>query len=254
MSNRIVLAFLLLTGAIFTFDGTQNGSSLRAIAQEKSSPATRPTALIGCSFIDPLDDCIQTRFAQTNRGFGADRVSQSLPPLFSGPGHEHPREGMFVPENNREGESIAEIERSGLIMALYIVSRKVLGNTPDESQNQLRFLFHEPFRGPIALTRNSQKTDWPENMSLWKQAKKAMQDFDSNKSAFHYEFSVEGKDFVARPVRARESCLQCHTPQVYQGNISNNDGVARQLSVGDPIGVLLYAYTTSAKSKNIKIP
>jgi len=256
MSNRIVLAFLLLTGAIFTFDGTQNGSSLRAVAQEKSSPGTRPTALTGCSFIDPLDNCIQTRFTQSNRGFGVERVSKPLHAPISSLRYLHPDHvvGLFVPENDQEREAITEIEQSGLKMALYLASRRVLGTMPDEYQDQKRLLFHALLRGPVALTRNSQEIDWPEELSLRKEAQKAMQDFNGDKTTSHYEFSAGDKNFIARPVRAQESCLQCHTPQTYQSNISNNDGVARQLSVGDPIGVLLYAYTTSAKSKNIKIP
>jgi hypothetical protein len=148
-------------------------------------------------------------------------------------------------------------------MVLYLASRKVLGTKPEESQNKIITRFHAPLRGPIGITRNSQKSDWPEALSLWKQAQKTMQDFDIEKSASQYEFSAEGKDFVARPVRAQESCLKCHIPQAYQNYVLNNDGAARQLnagdsirqlSVGDPVGVLLYAYTTSAKSKDIKIP
>jgi len=256
MSNRIALAFLLLTGAIFTFNGTQNGSSLRAIAQEKSSPATRPTALLGCSFIDPLDNCIQTRFAQTNRGFGVERVSKPLHAPISSLGYLHPHHmvGLFVPENDQEREAIREIEQSGLKMALYLASRRVLGTKEDVLQDQKRLLFHAPLRGPVALTRNSQNTDWPEDLSLWKEAQKAMEDFDRDKVTSHYELSAGDKNFIARPVRAQESCLRCHTPQTYQSIVSNNDGVAHQFSVGDPIGVLLYAYITSPKSKNIKNP
>ena len=81
-----------------------------------------------------------------------------------------------------------------------------------------------------------------------------MQDFDGDKSAFQYEFSAEGKDFIARPVRAQESCLECHTPHTYLNYTLNSNGATRRLGVGDPIGVLLYAYTKSAKSNNIKKP
>jgi len=256
MSKRIVVAFLLLAGTMFTFEGIQNGESLQAAAQEKSSLATRPQVLLGCSSFDPLDDCIQTRFAQTNRGFGVERVFKPLHAPISSLGYIHPRHviGLFVPENNREKEAIAEIEQSGLKMALYLASRRVLGTMPDEDEDKTRFLFHAPIRGPVALTRNSQKIDWPEDLSLWNQAQKAMLDFDSKKSTPQYEFSVGDKDFIARPVRAQESCLKCHTPQAYRGIGSNNNDVIRQLSVGDPIGVLLYAYTASAKLNNINNP
>ena len=255
MNKRIALAFLLLLGAMFTFDGRDNGSSLRAIAQEKSLPATRPSITLGCSFIDPLDICIQTRFAQTNRGFGVERVSVPLHATISSMKYVFQDHSIlqFAPENDPEKAAIAEIEQSGLKMALYLASRKVLGSPPDESQEQEGFRFHAPIRGPVALTRNARKTDWPEDLSLWKQAQKVMQDFDNDKAISHFEFSVGDKDFIARPVRAQEACLRCHTPQVYRGAGSNNS-VTRQLSVGDPIGVLLYAYTKSTKSNNIKKP
>jgi len=275
MSKRIIAAVLLLTGAMISIEGTKNGSSFEAAAQEKLSLAPKPQILLDCSFIAPLDNCIQDRFRQRGRGFGIERVmipgrgmhtpvtgvylSLQLPADVSLrlPTNESLRSytiGKFVPENDQEREAVAEIEQSGLNMALYLASRNVLGTRPDEPKNLSHIMFHAPLRGPVGITRSAHKSDWPENLSLWKQAQKAMRDFDSNKSASQSEFSVEGKDFIARPVRAQESCLQCHTPETYQSDISKNGGVARQLRVDDPIGVLLYAYTTSAKSNIIKTP
>jgi hypothetical protein len=253
MSKRIIAAVLLLAGAMISIEGTKNGSPFDVAAQEKSSP--RPSVLPGCSFIDPLDNCIQTRFAQTDRGFGVERVAVPFHATISSLGYTYPHQwvGMFVPENDGEREAIAEIERSGLKMALYIASRKVFGTIPDANPDQKFSINHAPLRGPVALTRNSLKVEWPEDLSLWKGAQKAMEDFDSDKATSHNEFSVGDKNIIARPVRAQESCLKCHTPQTYRG-IGSNEKVTRQLSVGDPIGVLLYAYSTSAKSNNIKNP
>jgi len=269
MNKRIVVAFLLLFGALFTFEGTRDGLSLRAVAQEKSSPVSRPPALLGCSFIDTLDDCVQTRFAQTNRVFGLARVyvpyheGNTRLPFYS----QRNTIGLFVPENDQEKEAIAEIEQSGMKMVIYLASRFVLESGPDESQDKDRMFSHAPILGPVALTQSSQKTGWPEALSLWKQTRKAMQNFGGKESAYHYEFSVGAKDFIARPVRAQELCLKCHTPQAYKAYLKyavNSNGAllrelsvsdqVRQFSVGDPIGVLLYAYTTSAKSNNVKIP
>jgi len=239
------------------------------VNQEKSSLTTRPQAMPGCSFIDPLDDCIQTRFTQINRVFGIARVyvpyherNTRLP--FSA---QPTISGRFVPETDKEKEAVSEIEQSGLKMVIYLASRFILESAPDESQDKDRLFSHQPILGPVDITQSSQKTDWPEALGLWKQTRKAMQYFDGKKSAYHYEFSVEDKDFIARPVRAQESCLKCHNPQTYKiyykydvsskgarlGELSVNDQV-RQLSVGDPIGVLLYAYNTSTKSNNIKKP
>lgn len=264
MNKRIAVAFLLMSGAMFTVEGTQDRSSLRASAQERLSPATRPQALLDCSFVSPLDSHIQDRFTQRDRGFGLERVLRFLgrglhtpiSSISSLDSYSKPKTiGMFDPETDQEREAVGEIERSGLKMVLYLASRRILVNEPDESE-RYRPALHASLRGPVGLTQGSQKTDWPETASLWKQARKAMQGFDGDKSASQYEFSAEGKDFIARPVRAQESCLQCHTPQAYQnpGQDLNSDGSIRRLSVGDPIGVLLYAYTTSSKSNNVKIP
>jgi hypothetical protein len=258
MRKKRLLAFLLLFGALFTFEGPGDGTSLRASAQERPSPAMRSPALLDCSFISPLDSYIQDRFTQRGRGFGIERIM--IPgrglhtPIPSFGSYSQPKTiGMFVPENDQEKEAVAEIERSGMKMALYLASRNILGTESDESGNN-RLALHAPLRGPVGLTQGSQKTDWPEMSSLWKQARKAIQDFDADKSASQYQFSAEGKDFIARPVRAQESCLKCHTPHTYLNYTPNSNGATRQLSVGDPIGVLLYAYSTSAKSNNIKKP
>jgi hypothetical protein len=260
MKKRIAVAFLLLFGAMFTVEGTQDRSPLRASAQERLSLAAKPPALLDCSFISPLDSHIQDRFTQKNLGFGIERVP-IVPgilhtPISSMESYSKSKTiGMFAPGTDQEREAVGEIERSGLKMVLYLASRNILVTEPDEP---VRFLSapHAPLRGPVAITQGSQKIDWPEMSRLWKQARKAMQEFDADKSATQYEFSAEGKDFIARPVRAQESCLECHSPRGYQspGHGLNSDGSIRRLSVSDPIGVLLYAYTASAKSTNIKIP
>jgi len=260
VNKRNAVVFLLLFGAMITFQGTPNDPLPLASAQEKEQLSLRSPAFLDCSFISPLDSYIQDRFTQRGRGFGIERImiqGRGLhTPAPSINSYSQPKTiGMFVPENDQEKEAVAEIERSGMKMALYLASRNILGAEPDESERN-RLVLHAPLRGPVGFTQGSQKTDWPEKSSLWKQARKTMQDFDSDKSAFQYEFSAEGKDFIARPVRAQESCLQCHLQQAYisPSHDLNSNGSIRRLSVGDPIGVLLYAYTTSAKSNNVKIP
>jgi hypothetical protein len=246
-----------LFGTMFTFGGTQSGPSPRASAQDKPLLATRPSALLDCSFFSPLDSLIQDRFTQMGRGFGIVRVAtpgRTLHGELSNVSRisESKRIAMFVPENAQEREVVAEIEQSGLMMVLYLASRNILGTEPDDKDRYLTL--HAHLRGPVALTKSSPKTDWPEISSLWRQARKAMQDFDSDKSAFQYEFSAEGKDFIARPVRAQESCLKCHTTETYLSITPSSDGLTRRLGVGDPIGVLLYAYAKSEESNNIKKP
>ena len=263
MRKKRLFALLLMIGLSALFIALQINSARIASAQDAKikqegfiNGRSRPSSLLDCSFISPLDSYIQDRFTQRGRGFGIERIMipgrglhTPIPSRYSQP----KTIGAFVPENDQEREAVVEIERSGLKMALYLASRRILVTEPDEPQNN-HIMLHAPLRGPVALTQGSQKTDWPEMASLWKQARNAMKDFDGDKFASQYEFSAEGKDFIARPVRAQESCLECHTPYTYLNYTPNSNGATRQLSVGDPIGVLLYAYTTSAKSNNIKKP
>jgi hypothetical protein len=267
MSKLIVTALLLLAGAVISIEGTKNGSSSDVEAQEKIPLAVKPSTLLDCSVISPLDKSIQHRFTETNRGFGLERIMIRErgyhTPVSMAFRTEAEMIGMLILENEEEKEAVAEIEESGLNMALYLASRKILAPRPDEDQLKNSPMFHFPLRGPVGITRNSGKSDWPEALSLWNEARKAMQDFESEKTATNYEFYAGGKTFIARPVRAQESCLKCHTPEKYQQYVYDNNGGAirpvtsalpRQISAGDPIGVLLYAYVSSARSNLIKKP
>jgi len=254
MRKKRLFAFSLIIALSASFITLRTNPPSIASAQEKSSLIARPSALLDCSFISPLDSCIQDRFTQMGRGFGIVRVAtpgRTLHGQLSNVQNisESKPIAMFIPENAQEREALAEIEQSGLKMVLYLASRNILGTEPYDKDRSL--ILHAHLRGPVALTQSSPKTDWPEIPSLWKQAREAMQGFESDKSASHYEFSAGGKDFIARPVRAQESCLKCHTPETYLSNTPNSDGLTRRLGVGDPIGVLLYAYAKSAKFNNI---
>jgi hypothetical protein len=68
-----------------------------------------------------------------------------------------------------------------------------------------------------------------------------MKAFEVNDS---YQFSQGSWQFIARPVRASEqSCLGCHlhdTTRLMAFDAKEEKG--KRLQIGDPLGVLLYAY------------
>lgn len=72
-------------------------------------------------------------------------------------------------------------------------------------------------------------------------SQKAMRDFQKSDSA---DFLVREWNIIARPVRASDSsCLKCHHYNeirvLPQAKVEQE---SRKLKIGDPLGVLLYAY------------
>jgi hypothetical protein len=153
----------------------------------KALPGMRPVALLDCSFISPLDSYIQERFTQRDRGFGIERIMipgrKQHTPMTSGFSYLElkvidksqlekdqalPKDqrnffpittiGGFEPENDLEKEAVAEIEHSGMKMALYLASRKILTAEP-KMMEASQLIQHAPLRGPVAITKSAQQTD-----------------------------------------------------------------------------------------------
>jgi len=95
-------------------------------------------------------------------------------------------------------------------------------------------------KGPVFITANdSQEAGLPKAPELWDQARRAMVSFQASDT---YEFTKEGWIFTARPVRAIESCLQCHRSDTPSNFATTVIGQPKLLKVGDPLGVIVYAY------------
>ena len=165
--------------------------------------------------IAELNDTIQLRFMTIDKFFGFTRMAKpdSTPP------HQ------FLPENVRETEAVRTLENAKMDVVLYLAGRRVLkARTPE----------NEWFRpkGPLRIANASgQSISPPPGIDLWEDSREALLAFSANTS---YEFPTRnGWNMIARPVRAAgEQCLKCHTP----------------LRVGDPIGVVIYAYRGGAES------
>ena len=66
--------------------------------------------------------------------------------------------------------------------------------------------------------------------------------FERFNAANTYEFSLGNWAYVARPVRALESCMKCHQDMFITSKLGNKKYAYRKRHVGDTIGVLLYAF------------
>jgi hypothetical protein len=102
--------------------------------------------------------------------------------------------------------------------------------------------------GPIFVSSSGVK-GLPAAAELWDEARRALESFAAGGD--RYGFSAGPWEVEARAVRASgESCLKCHSPDItveYQttpgGRLSTrSERKGAELKVGDPLGVLLYAY------------
>lgn len=195
--------------------------------------------------VDALNDCIQQRFKDVDKSFGFRRIIKV---------GDTPH--RFKPENPKEFSSVNELANQKVEVALYLASRSVLGDKPtdkewaqgdnDTARNDKPVPMpatvnysRKIIKGPVLISTKD-KADLPLPSELWEHSKKAMQAFAAKDS---FEFTLGKWQFTARPVRASEqSCLQCHMADSTATFAREPNKESKQLKMGDPLGVVLYAY------------
>jgi hypothetical protein len=159
--------------------------------------------------IAELNDCIQQRFMDVDKLFGFRRIVRP---------DETPH--TFRPENVREMDAVQLLEKAQLDVVLYLAGRRVLKPRTEGMERWAP-------KGPVRISSgNGRESEPPAGAALWDDARDALIAFSGNTS---YEFGapIGGWKMIARPIRASgEVCVGCHAP----------------LRVGDPIGVVIYAY------------
>jgi hypothetical protein len=171
----------------------------------------------------------------------------------------------FVAETQSEREAISELEKGGWQVAFYLVGRRVLELKPDIT-NLTNLVIIRPghdssiIDGPIAITPSTifderehtrdrrtgqivtipsdisgrkkmlEHLELPTRQEIWDDARKAMLEFEKKDQ---YDFSFRKWSIAARPVRAKEACLKCHT----------GEATLAPPKVGDALGVAMYAYS-----------
>lgn len=186
--------------------------------------------------LDALDRAVQKRFHNVI-GFGMARIAS---------------ERRFEPTTVEEKEAVAALRRGGYSVGLYLAGRGILAETPVEKRVTLNRFGGWPGRaisGPIYVSPSSMKS-LPGAVPLWDETRRALESFASGGE--RHEFEAGRWRVEARPVRASaESCIECHRVRAgfevkplpaAGGAPAAGAPKGADLKVGDPLGVLLYAY------------
>jgi hypothetical protein len=159
--------------------------------------------------IAKLNDCIQQRFMDVDKSFGFRRIIRP---------DDTPH--RFRPENVCEMDAVQALEKAQLDVVLYLAGRRVLKPRTEGMERWAP-------KGPVRISSgNGGASGPPAGSALWDAARDALIAFGSNTS-HAFNAPIGGWKMIARPIRASGAvCVECHAP----------------LRVGDPIGVVLYAY------------
>lgn len=160
-----------------------------------------------------LNDCIQKRF-QDRKAFGMLRI---IPDQFHGV-------RQFRPENPAEQAVIAKLEEQGYEVALFLSGRNVL-SIPSLASSFPSYRFG--VQGPAYLTHIRNTADLPAPDLLFDESRAA---FDSFKTGEGYDVRKGEWNVAVRPLRAGETCVQCH----------NSRGA--NVKINDALGVAMYVY------------
>jgi hypothetical protein len=256
MWKKRLFAFSLIIALSASFITPQNDPGSVASAQD--AKIKQDGFIAGCSetVIDALDECIQKRFSKFDMRLGAARILTIKLPF------DH-----FVAETPGEREAITELEKGGWQVAFYLIGRRILGTRPDTLPG-IPVSAHDSrdINGPIAITPSTifderdhgtgqvvatssvisnwrktlQQLELPELREIWDDARKAMLVFEKRDQ---YDFSFRKWSIAARPIRAKEACLKCHTGEV----------PLAAPKVGDALGVAMYAYARKQKGASALI-
>lgn len=201
----------------------------RAPQPAPQQPAAQPHPL------DALDREVQKRFHDVI-GFGMARIAT---------------ERRFAPETQEERAAVRELERGGYEVGLYLAGRAILDDASEQPrQAKTKFgygMTGQAFSGPIFVGPGVKRL--PAAAALWDETRHALESFGAG--AEQHEFTWSRWQVLARPVRASaESCLRCHNTDYRLVNGVTEAGVrfskiepkGNALKVGDPLGVLIYAY------------
>lgn len=217
----ILCLFSLLVA--FSFSPSPSASTLRSFipSQEHSDS--------GADLIAALDDCIQQRFLDVEKGFGFRRIIR--------PGDTPHR---FKAGNAKELTIVEYLTRARLDVVLYLAGRGIVG--PKLNSQHVDSIAGNLIKGPVFITASDKQiAGLPTPKQLWNHGQEAMQVFQGSGK---YDFSLGEWKFIARPVRASDTtCLKCHqrngTNLFSRGNIGQE---SKSLQIGDPIGLLVYGY------------
>lgn len=195
------------------------------------------TRLPDLQLVDRFDDAIQKRFL-TMPSFGMGRLVPVRP--------VHPPSShisQFSPVNDVERNSVADLEKAGWKVGLYLFGRESRLKDEKAAASGFRVTYH--LNPALAITGNVKKNQLPKAKKLLEEVKTAFIAFQNPAVAplSDRRFTIGEWSYVARPVRASsESCLQCHSDYVITEQTAQGSYKFRKRTIGDANGVLVYAF------------
>jgi hypothetical protein len=165
--------------------------------------------------IAALNRSIQDRFQDIDKLFGLRRIV-----VLEDTPHR------FRPDSVSEFSAVRELNDARLSVALYLAGRRVLQREPDLTASEPFAINRRVIFGPVHVTSVS-ASGLPAALDLLDESRVA---FRTLARDHKHDFELADWKFTARAIRATGAqCLTCH----------------RGLNVGDPLGVVLYAYRPS---------
>jgi hypothetical protein len=197
--------------------------------QKDSYPDTYRNHLPDTRLINELDKVIQQRFLTTPQ-LGIRRIGPVPNPHF-----EH-----FTPQTDEEKQVVDSLQNGEWKVGIYLMGRRAYENPAVKDANAAkRLLVHYKLNGPVPVTANVSKGQLADPKRLQAGVDEAFERFTKTDT---YDFSLGNWAYVARPVRARETCMQCHQDKFVTSKLGKEKYAYRNRHVGDTIGVLLYAF------------
>jgi hypothetical protein len=162
--------------------------------------------------INQLDECIQKRFG-ARTVLGMERVARM----------DYHGVRQFRAENATEQSVVNGLEQKGYQVALYLAGRGVNTKPMD-----ILAAYRYGVQGPAYITHFGDPKESPSPASLLEDGRKALASFETGGG---YDIREGAWTVALRPLRAsNQACVQCHSTS------------GEKVKIGDPIGVVMYAY------------
>ena len=228
--QKLMLAICGLLAALIILVPHTAARLSRNLAPKVKGPASVEKPSPDTQLIDAFDRALQRRFHDVI-GFGMARIETDK---------------RFVPETAEEKAALASLQKAKLKVALYLAGRLVLDSKPVGSNHSM--FFRRAVGRALFISSSTNIRELPQPSDLWGESQKALAAFSAGSES--YDFALDQWTFRARPVRASDqSCLKCHSEDYHivfeASGGSTIKPTGNKLKVGDPLGVLLYAFSQS---------
>jgi len=231
MKTKLILIALLLFAAAVLCARTLVITTAQSVPFQKgkSEPAANRNHPPELRLINDLDKVIQQRFLTVPQ-LGMRRIGPNPNPHL-----EH-----FEPNTEEEKQAVANLQNGAWRVGIYLIGRRGYANPTRGLNDASHLLVHYKLNSPVPVTTNVKKSELANPKRLQGGADEAFERFNTSDT---YDFSLGKWAYVARPVRARESCMKCHQDMFVTAKLGNKKYAYRSRRVGDTIGVLLYAFS-----------